>query len=177
VKKGAEFIIPFKGLKIGLHHFEFDVKGPFFAEYSDNEELNQVSGKAFVTLEKLSTIMTVNVSFSGILETICDSCGDDLSLEIENDLKQYVKFGIEEDNDNDEIIVIPFEAYQISVLQPIYECLVLSIPLKRAHNEGECNAESLKKLKALNPVFSKKEEVKVESTDPRWAALNKFKNN
>lgn len=162
---------------MGLHNFEFEIDGAFFSKYADNEELTDLSGKIILTLEKLSTMLVLNIHIDGSLQTFCDRCGDELAVPVQGDLKQMVKFG-ETDEDyimEDEIMIIPHEEHQIDSLHPIYECIITSIPNRRVHPEGECNEEALAKLSALSPLNNK---VKVEETplaDPRWAALNKLK--
>jgi uncharacterized metal-binding protein YceD (DUF177 family) len=176
-RKSAEFIIPFKGLKVGVHHFDFEIEGAFFADYGSNEELNDISGKAFLEFEKMNTMLVLNININGVLNTMCDRCGEDLDINFEGELKQMVKFGhIDSDFEMvDDIMIIPHEEHQINVLQPIYECLILSIPNKRVHPEGKCNPEAIEALKRLSPLNNQiKKQEKTDEVDPRWAALTKI---
>jgi len=90
--------------------------------------------------------------------------------EIDSELPLVVKFGPEFNDDNEEILILPHEAYEFSVAQFIYEMIVLAVPSKRVHPkvlDGTMESEALNKLKELEI----KEEKTVEITDPRWDKL------
>ena len=84
-----------------------------------------------------------------------------------------VKFGHEYNDDNEEILVLPQEAYKLNVAQYIYELVVVSTPAKKVHPkvlDGTMESEALKKLETLKITENKTVETN-ESTDPRWDKL------
>jgi ribosomal protein L32 len=81
-----------------------------------------------------------------------------------------VKFGAVFNDENEEILILPHEAYEFSVAQYIYEMIILAVPNKRIHpkvEDGTMQSAALDKLKELEI----KEEKTVETTDPRWDKL------
>jgi uncharacterized metal-binding protein YceD (DUF177 family) len=44
-----------------------------------------------------------------------------------------VRFGEEFNDDNEELLILPFGEFEINVSQYIYEMIVLSVPLRRVH--------------------------------------------
>ena len=66
-------------------------------------------------------------------------------------------------------MILPHGSYQVSVAQPIYEMIVLSIPQKKVHPkvlDGTLDSALLKRLEELQP-----KEDKLENNDPRWDKL------
>jgi uncharacterized metal-binding protein YceD (DUF177 family) len=83
-----------------------------------------------------------------------------------------VKFGHEFNDEHDEILILPHEAYQVNVAQYIYELIVLSTPSKRVHPnvvDGTMQSDALRKLEELR--INEEKTVEEESTDPRWDKL------
>ena len=94
-------------------------------------------------------------------------------------LKLIVRFGDSYNNDNEELLILPFGEFEIDIAQYIYEMIVLSIPLRRVHpgiKDGSLNTEALTKLKELTIKEQKKEkkEEKEENIDPRWDKLKQL---
>jgi len=164
----SPFVIPFVGLKLGLHEFEFDINKSFFESlpYSLIED-GRLS--AFLELEKKETMLIANLEIVGYIFTTCDRCTEPLSQEIEGEFTLYYTFGKEESEDENLIILAP-ESYQIDISQPLYELISLSMPAKLVHEEGECNEEMVALLaKYQQPLTNSKPDQ--DDIDPRWSAL------
>jgi len=56
-----EFLIPFSGLKLGKHQFEFQVNNTFFTHFG-YDEFNDSNIKMNVVLEKKSNMLELNFS-------------------------------------------------------------------------------------------------------------------
>ena len=175
MKTLKEFDIKFTGLSLGKHSFDFEVKKTFFEafEYSD---IQNGEAKVSVTLEKMSTMMTLEFCLGGRVDFPCDKCLDDVSVELEeNYFKLFVKFGDDDFDETDEVIVIPNSEYSINIAQYIYEFINLSLPAKKVHPEGECNREMVEKLSKY--IVEESVDIEEEGTDPRWDALKNIKLN
>lgn len=171
MKSLKEFDIPFVGLKEGNHKYEFQIDNKFFEEFQF-DEFNDTS--IFVELDfiKKSNLLDLKFNIRGKVNIPCDVTNEPFDLDIEGNLPLVVKFGEVFNDDNDEILILPHEAYQINVAQYIYELIVLSVPNKRVHPkvlDGTMKSETLQKLEELNITNSKT--VDEESTDPRWDKL------
>ena len=113
----------------------------------------------------------MNLSFTaqGSLWLTCDVSNEIFPYQINTSLDWIVKFGDEYDDDNDEFLILPHGSYQVNVAQPIYEMIVLAVPVKKVHPgvvDGTLDSALLKKLEELQP-----KEEKLENNDPRWDKL------
>ena len=109
-----QFIVPFVGLKVGMHEFEFDLTNTFFEE---NEYSLIQKGKVLVKLlfEKKETMMIGNYSVSGSVILSCNRCNDDLKVEIDGDYRLVYKFDSSATNDESLVIVYP-EEFELDVM-------------------------------------------------------------
>jgi len=172
MKALKEFIIPFVGLKIGKHHFEYKVEQTFF-EYFEYEDFNDVKINVSLELEKKTTLLELHFKFSGWVNVNCDLTNEPYNQTIENEFDLVVNFGDEFNDENIDILIIPHGTYEISIQQYIYELIILAVPIKRLHpgvEDGTLDSEILKKLEELRPkVKENKEDI-----DPRWNTLKKL---
>jgi len=165
-----EFNIPFSGLKLGKHRFEYQISNTFFESFGYHE-FNDANIKVGVVLNKLNTVLELEMVANGTVNVACDLTSEPFDQLLTAGLNLVVKFGEEFNNEDDEILVLPHGEYQLNVSQYIYEMLVLAVPSKRIHPgvlDGTLKSEALKKLEELQPKESIKNKDK---TDPRWDAL------
>ncbi len=177
MKQLNEFLIPFLGLKLGKHSFEYIINNTFFDffEYSDFEsstiQINAV-------LEKKSAFMELSLKHKGTILVPCDTTGEMFDMPIKGKIKIVVQFGDAFNNDNEELLVLPHGEHQIDISQFVYEMVVLSIPLRRVHpgiKDGTLQSDVLDKLQTLKVSESKITESKTtENTDPRWDKLKQL---
>jgi uncharacterized metal-binding protein YceD (DUF177 family) len=165
----SPFAIPFVGLKIGLHEFEFDIDKSFFESlpYSLIENGRLI---AYLELEKKETMLIANLEIDGFIFTDCDRCSELLAQEIEGDLTLYYTFGEEESEDENLIVLAP-ESYQIDLTQPLYELISLSLPAKMVHEDGDCNEEMVELINKYQQPSSDSKTDEDDDIDPRWSAL------
>ncbi|MGX1927971.1 YceD family protein [Flagellimonas sp. 2504JD4-2] len=171
--KQKEFYIPFTGLKLGKHKFEYQVDNTFFESF-EYQEFNAASIGVTAILEKLNNMMELDIEANGTVNVDCDLTGEPFDQPIDAKLHLVIKFGEEYNDENDEILIIPHGEHQINVAQYIYEMLVLAVPPKRVHPgvlDGTLKSEILDKLEELQPKESKEQ---TEGTDPRWDDLKKL---
>ncbi|MEN8185981.1 MAG: DUF177 domain-containing protein [Bacteroidota bacterium] len=172
MKRLKEFDISFAGLKSGKYQFEYEIDNRFFEAFNYDDFVNS---ELKVSLEfiKKETLLELNFSAKGNVEVACDISNEYYNQPIEGDISIVVKFGIDYNDDNDELIILPYEEHQINVAQFIYEMIVLATPTKRIHPavlDGTMQSETLEKLEKLHPDYKKKE----DEIDPRWADLKKI---
>jgi uncharacterized metal-binding protein YceD (DUF177 family) len=168
------YLIPFLGLKIGKHQFDYQVDNTFFAHF-DYDEFKDASVKVNLILEKKSTLLELEIKHKGTVNVPCDVSGEEFDLAIKGNLKLVVKFGDAFNDENEELLIIPHGEFQINMAQYIYESIVLSVPLRRIHpgvKDGSLT-EVIEKLESLAPKENKESEQKNE-IDPRWENLKKL---
>ncbi|WP_420603599.1 YceD family protein [Flagellimonas sp.] len=168
-----EFFIPFSGLKLGKHEFEYEIDNTFFESF-EYQEFNAASIDITAILDKMNNMMELEIEAKGTINVDCDLTGEPYDQPISSNLHLVIKFGEEYNDENDEILIIPHGEYQINISQYIYEMLVLAVPQKRIHPgvlDGTLQSEILDKLEELQPKEIKEES---EDTDPRWDDLKKL---
>ncbi len=165
-----EFTIPFSGLKLGAHTFEYQIDNTFFESF-EYVEFNAADIVVKVDFNKTSTVMELEMKARGTVNVACDLTNEPFDQEVTASLPLVVKFGDDYNDEDDEILVIPHGEHQFNIAQYVYEMLVLAVPQKRVHpgvKDGSLKSEALKKLRELQPKESKTDK---DNTDPRWDAL------
>jgi uncharacterized metal-binding protein YceD (DUF177 family) len=176
MKPLKEFIIPFIGLKLGKHHFEYQINKEFF-EHFEYDDFNDVSVKTDLDFEKKSTLLELHFKISGTVNVNCDISNEPFNQKIKGTFDLIVKFGEEYNDEHDDILIIPHGEYEVNVAQYIYELIILSVPLKRIHPgviDGTLQSDILKKLEELSPKNIENKEKASEEIDPRWNTLKKL---
>jgi uncharacterized metal-binding protein YceD (DUF177 family) len=180
VKGLREFEIPFVGLKLGVHKFNYEIDGKFFSFFKDSP-IHDCKARVRLEFEKKETFFILNFFVDGKVKTECDRCLTAFDKEIFGDYTCYVKFTEDPSNmsEDSEVIFISRDEDILDISQLVYEYINLCLPMKRLGcekpgEEPQCNKEVLKHIAGSENVVTKPEEEK--EIDPRWAALKKLKN-
>lgn len=165
-----QFLIPFGGLKLGNHRFEFEINDRFFEEfeYSDYKKGSLI---VHVDMEKQQRMLVFTFTLSGSIEVMCDRCLDLFETEIAGNFHLFVKFGSDSHEESDDVIVIPESESRFDVSHYIYEYITLSVPIRHVHPENEngessCDPSIIQRLQTLSSTTIE---------DPRWEILKKLK--
>lgn len=177
LKELKEFTIPFVGLKLGEHQFQFKITNTFFEHFEYNE-FNNVAVDLEVTLLKKTTLLEFTLDFKGYVEVNCDVTNEPFNLEISGTYHFVVKFGESFSDEYEDLLILPHGSYEVNIQQFIYESLVLAVPSKRVHPgvlDGTLQSDILEKLEDLRPKLdAEKQKEEIEKTDPRWDELKKL---
>ncbi len=168
------FLIPFIGLKLGKHHFDFSIDKSFFESYQ-YDEFEDVAANVQLVLDKKSTHLELFFQHQTKVLVPCDVTNEMFWLPLKSKLNIIVKFGEEYNDTHDEILILPHGEFQIHVAQYIYEMIVLSVPAKRVHPgiaDGTLKHEALNHLYQSNNQSPIEEET--QETDPRWDKLREL---
>ncbi len=140
-KDSSAFVIHFVGLKLGTHEYDFEVDKTFFEDinYSLIED-----GKvqAHLSLQKKETMMIGEYTITGTVFTNCDRCNDPVELPIQGTYRVVYKFG-DETSDDENLIILHPEAFELDVAAQLYEFMCVSLPARILHKPGECNEEMM----------------------------------
>lgn len=165
-----KYIIHFKGLKVGKHLFEYEVKSVFFDQYPEGE-IRKGDLKVSVLLDKHTTMLELHFSIEGSVEVLCDRCLEPLTIPTSYDGRLIVKFGEEVETINDELWVVNENEYELNLSHYIYESICISLPIQRYH--GILGTD----IKGCDPTMLKrinKGPDTKKSNDPRWDKLNEL---
>jgi uncharacterized protein len=177
LKALKQFSIPFSGLKLGLHQFEFEIDKSFFDAF-EYSLVKEGTLKATVELDKQETMLLLNFHIMGTIQLNCDKCLSSFAQPIEIKERQIVKFAEDDlESDDLEIIVLNRKESEIDVSEMIYELINVAIPYvnncEQAGQDQSCDPEMIATLEKLASGNATEENEKTD--DPRWAALKKLK--
>lgn len=188
-----DFKIPFIGLKLGKHNFEYQIGKEFFESYGF-DDFDDITSKIAVVLEKKQTMLEVSFHQDTVLTVPCDVTNEIFDLPCTSDFKLIVKFGDQYNDDNEELLILPFAEFQVDLAQYIYEMVVLSIPVRRIHPDAQTDEDLEEELDDLfgfgglddlitdydddseeEETEDQDEEVNTnENIDPRWDKLKQL---
>ena len=174
MKELKEFTIPFVGLKVGEHQFNFDISKLFFENF-EYEDFNEVNIKLDVILVKKATLLEFTLSYNGSVNVNCDITNEPYNQELSGEYHFVVNFGEEYNDEYEDLLILPHGSYEVNIQQYIYESIVLAMPTRRLHpgiEDGTLKSDILTKLEELRPKQSDENtESKGDKTDPRWDTL------
>ncbi len=168
--------IAFVGLKPGKHIFQYEIDRSFFDLFEASPVKDGVL-KVELELDKKNGFFMLDFRIDGTIKSVCDRCSEDFDLELMDDHSVIIKMeAIEHHTDvqEDVIFISPADTH-LEVHQLIYEFILLSIPMKKAHPLSENGEPTCGDM--IQSYFSTDEEVSEaeEEVDPRWKALKGLK--
>ncbi|MCY1519724.1 Large ribosomal RNA subunit accumulation protein YceD [compost metagenome] len=175
MKALKQFSIPFTGLKLGNHQFDFEIDKGFFDAF-EYSLVKDGKLKASVDLDKQETMLILHFNIEGTIQLGCDKCLAEFAQPLEIKERQIVKFA--EDNlesDDLEIIMLNRKESELDVSELIYEYITVAVPyINKCEQVGQaCDQAMIATLEKLAGGSTVNEEE--ENDDPRWAALKKLK--
>jgi len=177
LKALKQFSIPFTGLKLGKHQFDFDIDKSFFDAF-EYSLVKDGALKVTLELDKQETMLILHFHIFGTMQLNCDKCLSEFSQPIDVKERQIVKFAEDAlESDDLEIIVLERKESELDVSEMIYEFINVSVPYinncEEAGNNQKCDPEMIATLEKLASGNTEVEEEKTD--DPRWEALKKLK--
>ena len=173
MKSLRNYSIPFTGLALGKHHFEFDITDSFFDEF-DYSLVKKANLKCLVELERQETMLILNFHITGVIDANCDRCLAPYPQQLDITEQQIAKFSEEEISEDEEIITLSKNDHEVMLAGLIYEYINVAVPfITVCDNEGNTPYCDKEMLDSLNKLTASTETG--EKTDPRWDALKKFK--
>jgi uncharacterized protein len=176
LKPLKQFSIPFTGLKLGKHQFEFEIDNSFFDAF-EYSLVKKGDLKVLVELDKQETMLILQFKIDGTIELDCDKCLSFFNAPISISERQIVKFAEDDlESDDLEIIMLNKKESEIDISEMMYEFITVSVPyIKVCEEDGngtQCDQEMIARLESLSIANKEEQET---NDDPRWAALKKLK--
>ena len=157
--------------------FTYEIDDAFF----ENFDGPVIRGSLHTEVE-CKSVSTRRMSFTvhsvGTVVVPCDRCLSDLELRIDTTDMLDVELG-DDYSDNGDVLTVPEDQGLLDMSQPIYEFIVLSLPLKRVHEPGMCDEAMMDVYNRHQTARSSQEETADHSTpaDSRWDVLKKLVEN
>jgi uncharacterized metal-binding protein YceD (DUF177 family) len=177
VEKRNAYQINYLSLPLGKHEFEFIINDSFFESF-EYGEIRKGNVKVRVLFEKKIKMSILDFNLDGFVNVECDRCLDEIAIPVKGEFRLVAKESTEsteQDNENEDLIVLPPNEHFIELKNHIHEFIHLLLPMHRECADtpkGKCNEETETFLKKINIKNSDGSE-----TDPRWDALKNIKLN
>jgi uncharacterized protein len=173
VKSLKTYSIPFTGLKLGKHYFEYEINDAFFNEF-EYSLVKKADLVCKVELDKQETMIILNFDITGTVSSACDKCLSEYPQPMDIHEQQIARFSEETMSEDDEIITLGKNDHEIALAGLIYEYVNVALPfIAVCGDEGNTKYCDREMLDNLNKLAANDEQT--ESTDPRWEALKKLK--
>jgi uncharacterized metal-binding protein YceD (DUF177 family) len=175
LKSLKTYSIPFTGLKLGKHIFDYVITNAFFDEF-EYSLVKKADLQCQVELEKQETMLILNFHISGTIGLNCDKCLAEFPQQVDVHEQQIAKFSDEGIDEDIEIITLTKNDHEINIAGLIYEYVNVAAPfIAVCSDEGNtayCDKEMIDRLNALSAGSGDDDDDKA---DPRWDALKKIK--
>ena len=165
-----DFSVNILGLSQKVHQFTFQLNDAFFNAYQ-NHFFSKGDFGAVVSLDKHETFIDAQFQIDGTAELVCDRSLDPYKVPIRLNEKIIFKYGEEEGELSEEIVVIARDRVNLDIGQYLHEFITLAIPMKKLHpryNE-EVQEGKLVYTSSTSAVENDPEQL----MDPRWEQLKK----
>ncbi len=163
-----DFKVDIYGLSNKAHDYHFEIDNSLFHLF-EQDIVTSGSGTCDMVLEKSETMITLTFRIEAKVVLTCDVTLKPFDHQIGTEREMLIKFGEEEQELSDEIVVVPWDTKSINVAEYVYQFLLLEIPMKKVHPDLE------KDRPDVLYVSEAEEPEEKEPIDPRWEALKKLK--
>lgn len=180
----SKYNIPYKGLSLGSHTFEFEVDDRFFQAF-EHSELHRGHGRVRIELEKQSRMLSLAFDMTGEVEVACDRCLEEFMLPFAYRGTLQVRFSETEKESDGEIMWISPNETELSLAQYIYGSINLSLPYQRVHptdaaGKSLCNADMLSRFQIVSEeefeqIVEQASHGGGQEGENPWGALEKVK--
>ena len=173
LKSLRTYSIPFTGLKLGKHHFDYVIANDFFDEF-EYSLVKKAELQCSVELDKQETMLILSFHINGKIDMTCDKCLAEYPQQVDIHEQQIAKFSEEGIDDDEEIITLTKNDHEINIAGLIYEYVNVAAPfIAVCNDEGNtpyCDKEMLDRLNKLAANSGENDKA-----DPRWDVLKKIK--
>jgi uncharacterized metal-binding protein YceD (DUF177 family) len=186
MKNSRAFDILHVGLAIGVHDFEYHLTDSFFEQFAP-PPFSAPNVVVNLALDKKKSLFILNFSINGIVQSVCDRCGDEFELKILDEFELIAKLTatekVAEMNDIDEDVVY-FDRTEnsINISTLLYEQVILSLPMQIQHatnkdGSSSCNPEALRLLEQMQQQANEQQQQTTQANTNRslQEQLNKIK--
>lgn len=160
------------GLSLSVHHFQFELVNDFFRKY-DKGLVSEGKFTVTVTLDKRETFLETDFKIVGSVKLVCDRSLDEFDQPIDIKRKIMFKYGDQDLEVSEDVIMIHHGTESLELGQYIYEFIALAIPMKKLHPRYQDESEEDQLIYTSDSAEEKKE----DEIDPRWEMLKKLNKN
>lgn len=154
-----QFVIALPALGEGHHEYEIKADRSLF-EGHGNVEVTAADIVAYVDIDVRHGAYEIGLTCQGWIEIPCDRCLDPMRLDVDEDYDFTVRYG-EDYDEADDMITLPEKEVNFDLAPIVADTVLLSIPLRHVHPEGECNSrmEEIMKLHSADDPGQEAEDI------------------
>lgn len=128
-------------MKNGRYALDFTVDGDLFHEM-ESTEVKDAACDVHADLERTDSNLRFSIAITGKATVECDRCLEDCDIPIDFEGELTVHISEQEgEYDGEQMWIAPGE--ELSLAQYIYESIIVSLPYRRVHAEGECDPDMM----------------------------------
>lgn len=161
------------GLSHSIHEFYYELGSGFFKQYGA-DTISEGKLKATVAINKHETFLEATFHIQGTVELTCDRSLEVFDFPISIQPKLVYKYGDEDKEISEEVMMIHRDTATLDLGQPMYEYIMLAVPMKKLHPRFQKEDDEAEEGKV---VYTSSDEPKGDNDvmDPRWEVLKKLK--
>ncbi|MBN7816063.1 YceD family protein [Algoriphagus pacificus] len=171
----------------GRHEIEFEIGDSFFQHFEDNNLVEKGQMIVRIIMDKGAHLIEMDFHIQGTVNLICDRSLEEFEQPLDIHEKMIYKFGSEEKEINEDVMMITRDTPSVNVAQLIYEFILLNLPAKKIHPdyrnelddedfEGEGGIVYLDDENFEDDELEDNSKEEPKEIDPRWASLKNLKN-
>lgn len=149
MEKNARYAIACKGLKSGSYDYQFKVGGDLF-ETEQSDDIKDGDFAVRVQMRKSGSFAELDVAIEGYAVVECDRCLEDCRLPVNTESTLTVRFADGEPEYDGEVMQVSAAEAEIDLAHYIYESIVLALPYRRVHAEGDCNPDMIARIAGVD---------------------------
>lgn len=169
------------GFKIDLReldgeytYYNYALDDTFFASFPSSD-IRRGNLGCRLTVRATDAFHELDFHIEGTVTVPCDRCLDDMELPVLADNRLVVKFG-DESSEDDDLLIVDEDNPVVDVSWLMYEFVTLSLPMRHAHEDGQCNAEMTGYITGCDDSADGSAIGGDGAADPRWSKLTELLN-
>lgn len=140
------FLIDLLDARLAEKTLNYDLGDTFFQQIGGLVDRGSVSVRVQAE-QRRGGMWFFTVRSEGFLIVPCHRCLGDLKLRIDSTDTLQVRIGDNYDDDG-EVITVPASEGRFDLSLPLYELIVLSLPMQWVHEPGECDPAMMRQINA-----------------------------
>ncbi len=142
------FIIDLYDKSLAGRTFDYELDDAFFRQTGGL--IDRGSVRTRVTCERAAGgRYEFAVQSAGTVTVPCDRCLGDVDVPVDCTDRLTVRLGGGYADDG-EVLTVPERDGRLDLSFPVYEFIVLGMPLRRVHEEGQCDEDMLRRMRENN---------------------------
>ena len=117
--------------------------------------------RVYARVVRRGDIYRCSLGLEGTVDVVCDRCLGEMQLSVDAGYDVEVRYGDRYDDSRDNVIVIPGSVRNLDLTDLIYDTVLLGLPFRTVHREGECDPE----MESLLREHGNPEEDEEEAAD------------